>query len=80
MSAAVEEEGQTIRYRAVMSLSYSVALLHLLEYACASREAFEFGPMSLAALADQGLAVSGVNLAGVQKVLAEVPGLYLSEE
>jgi hypothetical protein len=70
------EETQTLRYRAVMPLSYSVALLHLLEYARASREDFEYGPMYLAALADHGLAVSGTRLDGVRKVLAEVPGLY----
>jgi hypothetical protein len=80
MSDAVTESVQTIRYRAVMRLSYSVALLHLLEYARESREEFEYGPMSLAALDNQGLTICGPKLDGVQKVLADIPGLYLSAE
>lgn len=73
-------EPQTLRYRAVMSLAYSVALLYLLEYARESGDDFEYGPMSLEALQDQGLVVSGSRLEGVQRVLAEIPGLYLSDE
>jgi hypothetical protein len=75
-----DEAVQTFRYRAVMQLAYAVALLHLLEYARESRAVFEYGPMSLAALEDQGLTISGPRLAGAQKVLAEIPGLYLSDE
>ena len=80
LDEAEEQVQQTVRYRAVMPLSYSVALLHLLEYARESREDFSYGPMYLAALADQGLTVSGARLDGVQKVLADIPGLYLWEE
>jgi hypothetical protein len=74
------EAVETVRYRAVMQLAYAVALLHLLEYARESREVFEYGPMSLAALEDQGLTISGPRLDGARKVLAEIPGLYLSDE
>ena len=74
------EAVRTLRYRAVMSLAYSVALLYLMEYARMSREDFEYGPMDLAALEDQGLTVSGPRLDGVMKALADIPGLYLSEE
>ena len=63
-----------------MRLSYSAALLRLLEYARESREDFEYGPMRLTALDNQGLTVCGPQLDGVRKVLAEIPGLYLSEE
>lgn len=77
---APAEAAQTIRYRAVMDLAYAVALLYLLEYARASREDFEYGPMDLAALKDQGLTISGPRLIEVQKVLADIPGLYPSDE
>jgi hypothetical protein len=75
-----DEAVRTLRYRAAMNIAYAVALLYLLEYARSSREDFEYGPMDLAALHDQGLIVSGSRLDGVQKVLAEIPGLYLSDE
>lgn len=74
------EATRTLRYRAVMNLAYSVALLYLLEHARQTREEFEFGPMDLAALEDQGLTVSGPRLDSVEKVLAGIPGLYLSDE
>lgn len=77
---APAEAVRTLRYRAVMNLAYSVALLHLLEYARESREDFEYGPMDLNAIEDQGLTVSGPRLSGVMKVLEGIPGLYLSEE
>jgi hypothetical protein len=63
-----------------MKLSYSVALLLLMEYSRSSKDMFEFGPMDLAALENQGLVISGPDLAGAQKVLAGIPGLYLSDE
>lgn len=61
-----------------MRLAYSVALLRLMEYARESQAQFEFGPMSLEALAEQGLMVSG-DVTGVQERLADIPGLFLSE-
>lgn len=71
---------KTIRYRAAMGLAYSVAMLALMEYARSSTENFTFGPMTLEALEDQGLAISGTDLEGVQRVLAGIPGLYISDD
>lgn len=71
---------QTLRYRASMELAYVVALLLLMEYARASDDRFTYEPMCLEALRDQGLLVSGPRLDGVRKVLAEIPGLYLSDD
>jgi hypothetical protein len=73
-------EPQTLRYRAPMELAYVVALLLLMEYARESDDRFTYGPMSLEALRDQGLLVSGLRLDGVRKVLAEIPGLHLSDD
>lgn len=74
------EAVRTIRYRAVMDLAYDVGLLYLLEHARESGDDFEYGPMDRDALHDQGLTVSGTRLEGVEKVLAEIPGLYPSDE
>jgi hypothetical protein len=71
---------QSLRYRAAMRLAYSVALLFLIEHARDSKDSYEFGPMNLDALEDQGLVVTGADLAGVQKILADIPGLFLSED
>ena len=75
-----EEEVQTLCWRAAMRLSYSVALMLLMEHARGTGEEFEYGPLSLDALEEQGLRVTGTRLEGVQKVLADIPGLYLSRE
>jgi hypothetical protein len=79
METLKEPETQTLRYRAVMRLAYSVALLELMEYARESKASFEFGPMNLDALENQGLVISG-DVAGAAKVLAGVEGLFLSED
>jgi hypothetical protein len=57
-----------------------VALLLLMEHARESKDKFDFGPMDLDALENQGLVISGPDLAGAQKILADIPGLYLSDE
>lgn len=80
MKTLKEPETQTLRYRGAMRLAYSVALLLLMERARESKDVFEFGPMDLDALENQGLVVSGLDLAGVQEILAGIPGLYLSDE
>jgi len=50
-----------------------------MEYARYSKDHFEFGPMDLDALEDQGLVVSG-DVSGAVKVLEGIPGLYLTDE
>jgi len=79
VTKAAETAITTLRYRAVMRLAYSVALLRLMEYARSGREEFKFGPVDLDALEDQGLVVSGPDLSGVLTILADIPGLYLSD-
>jgi hypothetical protein len=80
MKTLKEPETQTLRYRGAMRLAYSLALLLLMEYSRSSKDVFEFGPLNLDALENQGLVLSGPDLAGAQKVLADIPGLYLSGE
>jgi hypothetical protein len=71
---------QSLRYRGAMRLAYSVALLLLMEHAWQSKAMFEFGPMDLDSLENQGLTISGPDLVGVQAVLEGIPGLFLSED
>ena len=79
METQTAPEIQSLRYRAVMRLAYSVALLRLMEYSRESKASFEFGPMNLDALENQGLVISG-DVAGAAKMLAGVEGLFLSDE
>jgi hypothetical protein len=78
--AALVPEMTSLRYRGVMRLAYSVALLLLMEHARDTKDDFSFGPWDLDALEGQGLVVSGPDLAGARKVLDGVPGLFLSDE
>ena len=74
-------DDQTLRYRAVHRYTYAAALLRLVELARAhTGPAFAFGPLSLDAMEDQGLEVSGPDLAAVTDVLAGVPGLVASPD
>lgn len=76
----------TLRYRSSSQLAYSVALLLLLEYARKSGDVFEYGPLladsgqNLRLLEEQGLTICGPDVSGAAKILAEVPGLYLSDD
>jgi len=79
METLKEPETQTLRYRGAMRLAYSVALLLLMEHARESKDKFDFGPMNLDALENQGLVISG-DVAGAAKMLAGVEGLFLSDE
>jgi hypothetical protein len=81
MTAVVDEPVvQSFRYRGVMRLAYSVALLLLMEHARTSKDKFSFGPWDLDTLENQGLVISGPELEGARVVLAGIPGLYLSED
>ncbi len=80
MSLAEETVGGSLRYRGAMRLSYSVALLLLMEHSWTSKDVFEFGPMDLDALENEGLVLSGRDLEGARVILAGIPGLFLSEE
>lgn len=71
---------QTLRYRAVMKLAYSVALLLLMEYARTSDDDFRYEPLDLVAMEDHGLLISGPDVSGAAKILEGIPGLYLSED
>lgn len=65
----------TVRYEAGSRYSYALALKALVEHARESAEDFEVYPADLAMLEHAGLSVTGPDLAGVRKVLAEIPGL-----
>lgn len=63
-----------------MRLSYTVALLRLMELARGSGADFTYGPTSLDAIDSQGLVISGPDVSGVELALAEIPGLYRSDD
>jgi len=66
----------TIRYFAASRIVYARALLELVTYAREHLfDDFSAGPLDLAALESQGLAVSGPDLAGVKSLLDGIPGL-----
>ena len=66
----------TVRWFAASRIVYARALLELVTYAREHLfEDFSVGPLDLAALEHQGLAVSGSDLAGVQSLLDGIPGL-----
>lgn len=70
----------TFRYRAASRTSYALAVLELIEYAYRSGAEFDFGPLVLEALLDQGLLVSGSDLEEARAILEKIPGLHLSDE
>jgi hypothetical protein len=65
----------TARWFAESRLAYARALTALAVYARDSSSEFTFGPLDLAALENQGLAVTGDDLAGVRKLLGGLPGI-----
>lgn len=65
----------TVRYRASSRYTYARALLELVTFAREHRDEFSFGPLALAALERNGLAVSGPDLRPVETVLRNIPGL-----
>lgn len=67
----------TVRYRASSRYTYARALLELVTFARAHAIDFEFGPLDLAALEHNGLAISGPDLSPVEAVLRNIPGLIL---
>lgn len=71
----------TIRFRAESRVSYARALTVLVKRARNGDGDFTFGPLSLRALEDQGLAVTGPGISEwADDFLAEVPGLHLADE
>ena len=68
--------GSTLRYFAASRIVYARALLELVTYAREHLfDDFSVGPLDLAALENQGLVVSGSDLAGVKSLLDGIPGL-----
>jgi hypothetical protein len=65
----------TLRWFAADRKTYVWALIDLVTYARTSTHDFSFGPLDLAALENQGLAVTGSDLSGVAELLSKVPGL-----
>ena len=71
----------TVRFRAETRVSYAHALVALVKRARNGTGDSVFGPLSLKALEDQGLTVSGPGIRGwADDFLAEVPGLHLADE
>lgn len=71
----------TLRFRAGSRVSYARALLALVRRARGGTGEFTFGPLHLATLEEQGLAVSGPQVwEWADDFLAEVPGLHLADE
>lgn len=71
------------RFRALTRIPYAQAILALTEYARRSSAEFSYGPLSTAALENQGLTVSANEdeLASIVDLLSlQVPGLYAVEE
>lgn len=66
---------QTARYYASSRTVYARALLRLSAYARTHTDDFSFGPLDLAALENQGLTITGTDLAGAREVLGKVAGL-----
>lgn len=70
---------KTVRFRADSPLSYSLAILQLVEHARGTSGDYEFGPLTLEGLTTHGLVVTGPDLEEVEELLAGVPGLVESE-
>ena len=65
----------TDRWFASSRRTYARALLDLATYARTHEDDFSLGPLDVAALDHQGLAVTGPDLTGVREVLGKIPGL-----
>jgi hypothetical protein len=71
----------TVRFRAESRVVYARALLALTEHARTSASEFTFGPLHMAALEEQGLAVTGPDVqAWADDFLAEIPGLHRADD
>lgn len=67
---------ESIRYHAASRYTYAVAISRLLDLArWQDGPGFQFGPVRLADLEQNGLEVTGTDLSGVSDVLRQVPGL-----
>lgn len=72
---------QAIRFRAESRIIYARALVNLLNRARSESTGFTFGPLTLAALEDQGLVISGPAVSGwADDFLKQVPGLIRADE
>lgn len=75
------EADLTIRFRAESRITYARALVNLFSRARSGSDDFTFGPLTLAALEDQGLLISGAGVSGwADDFLKEIPGLHRSDE
>lgn len=71
--------GFTVRYWADSTIPLAHAIVELVRYARSHEDdldQFEFGPLDVQAMREQGLTVSGPRLAGVTRLLEQVPGLH----
>ncbi len=65
----------TDRWYASSRHVYARALLRLSAYARTHADDFSFGPLDLPSLENQGLVITGSDLAGAREVLGKVAGL-----
>lgn len=74
------EAEPTFRFRAASRVVYARAVLNLVRRAREGGD-FTFGPLSVSALEEQGLTVSGSEVGNwADDFLTEVPGLHLADE
>jgi hypothetical protein len=68
---------RTRQWFADSTLSYSLAVIRLFEYARQHKVRYVYGPLNVASMRDGGLVVSGeeADLERAAAVLADVPGL-----
>jgi hypothetical protein len=72
---------RTIRFRAESRITYAHALIALTKRARDTEHDFTYGPLDLAALEEQGLAVAGSDvLEWADDFMEQVPGLYRADE
>ena len=70
---------KTVRFRADSPLSYSLAVISLVEHARSTQQEFTFGPLTVEGLTQGGLVVTGPDLGEVEELLAGIPGLVASD-
>jgi len=71
---------QTIRFRAESRITYARALVALTRIARETARDFEYGPLDMAALEDQGLVLTGSGVTEwADDFMGQVPGLYRDE-
>jgi hypothetical protein len=77
----VVEGEQTFRFRAESRVTYALALMALARIARDAAWDFTYGPLNMGAVEEQGLVVSGPDVASwADDFLREVPGLHRAEE